>query len=136
MVHPNPFIDDEAEEDPDYVDSSDEREEEVEEDEIDYYVYRTEHNSALIQDSTISSTENSPLSPYVNRSSSPTWNQYSPGRASSASLPLYEPHTPESSLCKHTYVRNYIQIFFHSLLCSCSKYYRRLLPLNLLLLSL
>jgi hypothetical protein len=95
MVHPNPFIDDEAEEDPDYVDPSDEREEE-EEDEIDYYLYRTEHNSEPIQDSTISSTEYSALSPYVNRSSSPTWNQYSPGRASSASSPLYEPHTPES----------------------------------------
>jgi hypothetical protein len=61
MVHPNPFIDDEAEEDPDYVDSSDEHSH-CDKDEIDYYLQRTENDSNTdsaepIQDFTISLTE-------------------------------------------------------------------------------
>jgi hypothetical protein len=91
MVHPNPFIDDEAEEDPDYGDSSD-KHSHYDKDEIDYYLQRTENDSNTdsaepIQDFTISLTEYSPVSPYLNRSSSTNWPLQSPD---------WEPHSPVS----------------------------------------
>jgi hypothetical protein len=56
MVHPNPFIDDEAEEASDYVDSSDENS--YNEDEIDFFLHRMEnHSDQPLQDDNISSTQ-------------------------------------------------------------------------------
>jgi hypothetical protein len=96
MVHPNPFIDEKPKK-TNYIDSSDEHSHD-EKDEIDYYLNHQNSNTHAepVQDNTISSTEYSPISPYVNRSTSP--GQFPPGRESidSPASPQLEPLPTES----------------------------------------